>query len=396
MELSNLITCIDFEISSICNAGCSVCARRTNGHYNEFTQTYWKFEDVKTHIDLEIIQNLEKLTLCGTLGDAMGNPDVFKIVKYFRENNPNLLIHINTNGGIGEVNDFAKLAELDVRITFGLDGIGEYNELYRVNVKWNKVLQNLNSFISKAHGHQLGIQFIMWAETTNQIIPMIDFIKTIGFGRLFLRKPYTLGIKTEVYNMQGESTHFLTEIKNSELEKYIGTRWDFDQLDELKSELSKIDLTESPLELSNFLIKTKKSQPTNHYKKSDVIFSEKDINKFNSITNQTCYSKNNKNPSNLLGNDINVFISHDKLLMPCCFLTSSISNSIHHSNNQQTSIQKEILNKMLEIGFKKFSLKNTTLKNVFNSGVLHEFVYNGLVNETPLKMCQTICGKCEP
>ena len=51
---------------------------------------------------------------------------------------------------------------------------------------------------------------------------------------------------------------------------------------------------------------------------------------------------------------------------------------------------------MLEIGFEKFSLKNTTLKNIFNSGVLHEFVYNDLVNETPLKICKTICGKCEP
>ena len=50
-------------------------------------------------------------------------------------------------------------------------------------------------------------------------------------------------------------------------------------------------------------------------------------------------------------------------------------------------------NKMLEIGFDKFSLKNSTLKTVINSGVLNDFVYNDLVNETPLKMCKTICGK---
>lgn len=395
MELSNLITCIDFEISSICNAGCSVCMRRRDGHYSEFTQTYWTIDDVKNHIDLEIIKNLKNLILCGNFGDAMGNPDIVKIVKYFKQINPNLPININTNGGIGDSTDFAELAELGVRIVFGLDGLGTSNELYRVNVKWDRVLKNLNSFISKASPNQLEIQFIMWAETTNQIIPMIDFIKSIGFGQLFLRKPYTTGIKTEVYNMQGESTHFLTEVKKPELEKYLETRWNFNQLDELKLELCKIDLTPSELELGNFLIKPKISFAKNPYKKSNVVFTEQDINKFNSITNQTCYSKNNSNPSNLVDNEFNVYITHDKLLMPCCMIPPNISNSIHHYSGQESPYQKEVLNKMLEIGFDKFSLKNSTLKNVFNSGVLHEFIYNDLINETPLKMCKTICGKCE-
>jgi sulfatase maturation enzyme AslB (radical SAM superfamily) len=395
MELSNLITCIDFEISSLCNAGCSVCMRRRDGHYSEFTQTYWTIDDVKNHIDLKIIKNLKNLILCGNFGDTMGNPDVVKIVKYFRENNSNLPIHINTNGGIGDAKDFAKLAELGVHMIFGLDGLGQTNELYRVNVKWDKILQNLNSFISKASPSQLEIQFIMWAETTNQIIPMIEFIKSIGFGKLFLRRPYTTGIKTEVYNMQGESTHFLTEIHNYELKKYLETFWNFNQLNKLKSELSKIDLTESPLELGNFLIKPKRIFKKNPYKKSDVVFSEKDIDKFNSITTQTCYSKNFSNPSNLIEDEFNVYITHDKLLMPCCMIPPNISNSIHHHSGEESPYQKEILNKMLEIGFDKFSLKNSTLKNVFNSGVLHEFVYNDLVNKTPLKMCKTICGKCK-
>jgi hypothetical protein len=224
---------------------------------------------------------------------------------------------------------------------------------------------------------------------------MIDFIQSIGFGKLFLRKPYTTGIKTEVYNIQGQSTHFLTEIKKPELEKYLETFWDFNKLDKLKAELSEIDLSESPLELSNFLIKPKRSFKKNPYKKNDVTFSEKDINKFNSITNQTCYSKNFTNPSNLLDSEFNVYITHDKLLMPCCMIPPNISNSIHHHSGEESPYQKEILNKMLEIGFDKFSLNNSTLKNVFNSGVLHEFVYDDLVNKTPLKMCKTICGKCK-
>jgi hypothetical protein len=237
----------------------------------------------------------------------------------------------------------------------------------------------------------------MWAETTNQIIPMIDFIKSIGFGMLSLRKPNTTGIKTEVFDIHGASTHFLTEIKNIKLKKYLDTNWNFNELDKLKLELSKIDSIESSLEMGDFLIKKTKIQlPKNDYKKSDVTFKEEDIIKFNSTTNQTCFSKNSGNSSNLSDNNFNIFITHDKLLMPCCMIPPEISTSIHHHTGQESPMQKEVLNKMLEIGFEKFSLKNSTLKNVFNSGVLHEFVYDNLVNKTPLKMCKTYCGKCEP
>lgn len=394
MELHNLITCIDFEISSLCNAGCSVCMRRRHGHFSEFKQTYWTIDDVKSHIDLEIIKNLKNLILCGNFGDTMGNPDVVKIVKYFKENNPNLPIDINTNGGIGNAKDFEELAELGVHMVFGLDGMGSSNELYRVNVKWDKVLENLNAFISKCNPNQLEIQFIMWSETTDQIIPMIEFIQSIGFGRLFLRRPYTTGIKTEVYNMQGESTHFLTEIKNIELQKYLETFWNFEQLEKLKSDLLKIDLTPNPLELGNFLVKPKNIFPKKDYTYTEENFSYEEIQKLKSIEKQTCYSKNFMKPEDLVNNNYNIYITHDKLLMPCCMITPNISNSIHHHSGEESSYQKEILNKMLKIGFEKFSLKNKTLKEVFNNGVLHKFVYTDLESNNPLKMCKILCGKC--
>ena len=41
---SDLIRDIDFELSSICNAGCSVCMRRDNGHYSNFEHTYWTLD----------------------------------------------------------------------------------------------------------------------------------------------------------------------------------------------------------------------------------------------------------------------------------------------------------------------------------------------------------------
>ena len=50
---------------------------------------------------------------------------------------------------------------------------------------------------------------------------------------------------------------------------------------------------------------------------------------------------------------------------------------------------------MVEIGFEKFNLKNKTLREVFDSGVLHSFVYNDLMNNTELEMCNIFCNKCD-
>ena len=129
MLKSNLIRDIDFEVSSLCNAGCSVCMRRRDGHFTEFTQTYWKLEDVKKVIDEDIVKNLLGFNICGNFGDAMTNPDIVKIIKWIKSINENCSINIRTNGGVGESELYEELAKLNVIMSFGIDGIGESNDI---------------------------------------------------------------------------------------------------------------------------------------------------------------------------------------------------------------------------------------------------------------------------
>ena len=391
---SRFITRLDFEISSICNAGCSVCPRRHVGNFTNFKQTYWSIEEVKRVIDIDIIKNLGSVVFCGNFGDAMGNPDVVEIVKYFKEHNQKIKININTNGGIGDADKYEELAKLGVGMIFGLDGIDEYNELYRVNVKWSKVLENINRYVQYAEPKMLEIQFLMWGETINQVIPMIDFIQSLGMGILWLRKPYTTGEKTVVFNMNGEYTHYLTETDDKRLEKYFDTYWRFDQLDELKKEFQELNPVNKELVKGNLLkhpIVKFKEKP---YEYTEFEFSEEELKEYEKINSQTCFSKNYSNPSKLEAKNYNVFITYDKLLMPCCMIPPNISNSIHHHHGHENSVQKEILNKMYNIGFENFSLKEKTLKEVFNTGVLDKFVYDDLMKNDPLKICKQICGKC--
>lgn len=394
IEKSDFIRYIDFEISSLCNAGCPVCPRRHNGHYSEFTQTYWNIEETKKIIDTDIIKNLYGILFCGNFGDAMGNPDVSKITKYFRQHNEKMSIHVKTNGGIGNPSDYKQMAKLGAIFTFGLDGVGEANELHRVNVKWNNVLKNINAFTSVCNPHQFEIQFIMWNETIDQIVPMIELIQSIGFGKLFLRKPFTTGSRTEVYDMKGNSTHFLTEIVDKRLHKYLDTTWDFEQLENIKQDIINLNAKSGILQPGSFTTYEKEYYPEKEYKYSEFEFEEKLVNKLKNRNEQTCSSKNTKDPSDLNGNAHNIYITHNGLLMPCCYIPPYVSNRMTHSNDKESSYQKEILNKMVKIGFDKFNLKNTTLRKLFNTGIVHDFVYDDLVNGTPMNVCKLICNKC--
>lgn len=394
IQKSDYIRYIDFEISSLCNAGCPVCPRRHNGHYSEFTQTYWTRNEVERVVDINIIKNLYGILFCGNFGDAMGNPDVAEITRYFRSNNDRMSIHVKTNGGIGNPSDYIKMAEMGSIFTFGLDGVGKSNELHRVNVKWDNVLKNVEAFTSKCKPHQFEIQFIMWNETINQIIPMIEFIQSIGFGRLFLRKPFTTGERTEVYNMKGVSTHFLTEITDDRLHKYLDTTWEFEQLEGIKNDIISMNVKSGIIEQGSMDMYEREYYSEKTYEYSEFEFEEKLVNKLKNRNEQTCSSKNTKDPSDLNGNAHNIYITHNGLLMPCCYLPPYVSNRMTHSSGKESSYQKEILNKMLEIGFDNFSLKNTTLRELFNTGLMYNFVYDDLLNNKPMNVCKLICNRC--
>jgi hypothetical protein len=392
---SDLIRFIDFEISSLCNAGCSVCPRKHRGHDTEFTQTYWTEQEVRNTIDTDIINNLFGMGYCGNFGDVMGNPEVVGITKYFREHNETMSIHVATNGGIGNAPDYAEMAKMGSVFTFGVDGVGIANELYRVNVKWGKIVKNITEFVKNIiNKEQFKIQFITWAETTDQIIPMIEFIQSFGVGQLYLRKPFTTGPKTEVYSMTGQLTHVLTEIQDERFFKYFDSTWEFEQLEQLKNEILELNLIPNKLELGNLHILPKELNANNKYKYSKYEFEKRELDKLEKRNNQTCSSKNTIDPSNLEDTVYNLYITHNKLLMPCCYIPPNISNAMYYSNGNENAYQREILNRMLEIGFENFDLTNKTLRETFDSGILDKFVYNDLLNKTQFKLCKLICNKC--
>ena len=145
---------IHIEPTSICNAECPMCARNVNGiGLNPYITlkslpVKW-FED---NIKPKQLQKLNKVFFCGNVGDPASAPELLKIIKYLKTHNPNLIIGLNTNGGLRNIDWWTKLGNLldgplDYCV-FSIDGLKDTNHLYRRKVIWNKLIENAKSFIS--------------------------------------------------------------------------------------------------------------------------------------------------------------------------------------------------------------------------------------------------------
>jgi len=398
MDKPQNIVRIDFEISSLCNAKCPICPRyySHSGEILPFKQTYWSIDDVKKYINLDIIQNLNHLYLCGNFGDPMANPDIYEICKYFRDNNPNMSIEISTNGGVGKTINYEKLSKINVNIRFAVDGYKEKNELYRVGVKWENLINNINSFTTFTKSENFGIQFLMWNETIDDIFNIIDILRKSKKGTLYLRKPFDKGNQSEVFDKKGCVSHFLTQITDERLYKYYETFWPVESLDDLYKELQKLLPFKTNSLIEGDYKKREKVYEDEEleYQIQNVTFTQEEINQINDKNIQTCESINFDNPYDLSNPRYSVYITHSKLLFPCCYIPPEVLVQMNHRNDREKTYQLELLNEMKSIGFDKFDISKSSLKDVFDSGILHEFAYKRLQNGNGFYLCKQICGKC--
>ena len=88
----------------------------------------------------------------GTVDDPMMNKNVYDICEYVISNQGQVTLETNT--GANNVDTYTKLGQLShqsngkLHVYFSVDGLEKTNHLYRVNVIWSKVLENMKAYSS--------------------------------------------------------------------------------------------------------------------------------------------------------------------------------------------------------------------------------------------------------
>ena len=195
------LTHIMAEMTDYCNAACPMCNRYdwdlnlvkgvTNKHH-----TTLKF--IKENIGDGIISRLKVWTCQGTYGDASSNPEASDIFKYLKNINPKIDIRMITNGGARSKEFWSLLADLKVSVTFSIDGLKDTNHLYRRNVKWNKLMENVDAFIG--NGGSAFWEYLVFKHNQHQIEEARLLSKKLGFKKFL----HSFSERWQDYNSDGD------------------------------------------------------------------------------------------------------------------------------------------------------------------------------------------------
>ena len=219
------LTNIMAEMTDYCNAACPMCNRFdwdlnlikgvTNAHHTTL-------EFVKQRIGDEIISRLKGWICQGTYGDAVMNPETLEIFKYLKEVNPTIGIGMITNGGARNTDFWETLAELKVGVTFSIDGLADTNHLYRRNIKWDRLMENVNAFIT--NGGKANWSFLVFKHNQHQI----DEAKKLSEELGFIDFEYAFSERWQDFNSDGEYRD-ITSLKVDDyvIEKPIDQKKDF-------------------------------------------------------------------------------------------------------------------------------------------------------------------------
>lgn len=155
---------LQVEISSVCQAGCLDCNRQRpiDGYENTDLRNdiEWVLnQHLRQHSDLYDPQawhqhigqwpSLTYVQFCGNMGDPMAHPCIADCVQSVLDHHPQCVIDISTNGALGRLDQWDRLAKMNCSVTFAVDGLDDTNHIYRRGVEWSRVKLRMERFIQQ-------------------------------------------------------------------------------------------------------------------------------------------------------------------------------------------------------------------------------------------------------
>jgi MoaA/NifB/PqqE/SkfB family radical SAM enzyme len=221
------IKSIHIEPTQGCNAACPQCDRNINGGKDNpyLTNAMLSSIDYYEMFPWHFVEQLDSMYMCGNLGDPCVSNYAIEGFRSFRSANPKIWLGMNTNGGARPDYFWEDLADIDVVVTFSIDGLEDTNHLYRQKVKWERVMENVKAFINR--GGRAKWDFIVFKHNEHQVEEARQLAMDMGFekfqvkktGRFFSTVKHEGKESHQAMNRIGKETQKLEKPDN----KYINT-----------------------------------------------------------------------------------------------------------------------------------------------------------------------------
>lgn len=193
------ISQIHVELTNKCNAACPTCPRNQYGVFHEASAgnlREYSLQDFKDIFEGSgALYHTHQVMYCGNYGDPAMTKDLLPILEWVFEQpqNPGKAYRtqrFNTNGGMRGTKFWSDVGRLMTEenkseVIWSIDGLEDTNHLFRRQVVWSKVMNNLEAFMA-AGGRGIW-EFIEWGHNKHQVEEAREIAKSLGMEFLVKR-----------------------------------------------------------------------------------------------------------------------------------------------------------------------------------------------------------------
>lgn len=365
---------LHIELSNLCNAACPMCPRyvyHTETIDPSLTLDQMSLEDFKGYFPRSLMENIHRVTFCGTHGDPMTAKDFIPIVEYLLSCNPKMYISVNTNGGLRNEQFWTELGELMSdkfhAITFSIDGLEDTNHLYRRRVRWNTLINNATAFINA--GGTAYWDYLIFQHNEHQIEEAKQLSKSMGFEKFFSKR--ALGFSS---NTDGTYKPCPVYDKNDDFDYYLSppTNKEFVNSGEVQREhhLTKNANVKWYLEFRNKLT-------TDNLDEKYSAHMDKEI---------SCKFLNRDTQNNFT----ELYVNANGTVIPCCFMGSAVTGS--YGEEQELQVRNIIDAHKADLDLNKKSLKEILESRILDRLFIKQWSKDKFSEGKPV-FCSLICGQ---
>lgn len=178
------IKVLHLEPTDVCQAACALCARETDASFRKDQQHHLDMHKILQVFDTEQIAALDKMFMCGNYGDPAAGKHTFEIYQEFRTRNSDIVLGMNTNGGLQSTLWWHELGKIFNQpqdyVVFSIDGLEDTNSVYRKNVSWSKLIANTEAYI--AAGGSAHWDMLVYRHNQHQVDECKQLARDMGFA----------------------------------------------------------------------------------------------------------------------------------------------------------------------------------------------------------------------
>lgn len=386
---SNELIQMHIELTNACNAACPMCVRTFNNSpltRPDLEIGQIKIDQFKKYFPPHIIERCNLILFCGVHGDPGIAKDTYEIFSYIRECSTKVAVRMNTNGGMRKPDWWYNMGKLFSKqkrphafywaMTFSIDGLEDTNHLYRRNVDWNVLIENVKAFIDG--GGTAIWDFLIFKHNEHQILEAKALSEKLGFDEFIPKKSLGVddGVKLKpmaVLDKEGNVEYIIEAPSNPE-----------------NRNLTNPD-GELPIHPWRFTPEKYKKMKQDNYQVKD--FQNEVLKVYESRINHEDYSKYDSceihcKAQRHQGKEI--FIDNFGRVMPCCYIGTHLNGIYKDAKTLQ--LHKH----MNDYGWDNFSLEKYSLEEILDSGHLDKVFADTWtkpsIKEGKMLYCADTCG----